>query len=273
MPEPHAAFTGSIPAAYDRYLGPLLFEFSATDLAERVARHVASGSVLEIACGTGISTHFLRDRLAAEVEIVATDLNPGMLEFAQEHRGALPRVRYELADALSLPYEDRHFDAVVCQFGIMFFPYLAKGLSEMRRVLRPGGRLARHVWDSLVAYPAAGIAHETIAGFFDSEPPTFLTVPFGSCPPDPTLDRFRAAGFEELQVHTVEATVERPSALDVARGFIEGNPGLLEIRERANAAPEVIVDALAERLETRFGPAPLELPLREYVFTGHAPRV
>jgi ubiquinone/menaquinone biosynthesis C-methylase UbiE len=272
MSESNSAFSGSIPAAYDAYLGPLLFEFSAADIAERVAAAVGEeGHILEIACGTGISTHFLRERLPPDVEIVATDLNPAMLEFAEEHRGTLPGVRYELADALALPFDACRFDAVVCQFGIMFFPDIPTGLSEMLRVLRPAGFVACNVWDSFEANRVAGIAHETIARYFDSEPPSFLEVPFGSCALEPTLELFRAQGFEKMQAHVVEARIERPSAMEVARGFVQGNPGILEIRERANADPETIVQTLAHEFEQSFGPGPLRIPLRELVFTGHSP--
>lgn len=269
--ESHANFSGSIPAVYDTCLGPLLFEFSAADISDRVGREIERGRLLEIACGTGISTQFLRRGLSPEVEIVATDLNPGMLAYAEEHRGGLPGVQYELADALALSYDDHTFVGVVCQFGIMFFPDIAKGLSEMSRVLRPSGFIACNVWDSLEANRVAGIAHETIARFFDSDPPTFLKVPFGSCPADETLRLFRDQGFERMQVDIVEATVDCPSAQDVARGFVEGNPGILEIHKRANAPPEEIIGSLADELERAFGPAPLQVPLRELVFTGSAP--
>lgn len=272
MSESHASFSGSIPAAYDAYLGPLLFEFSAADIAQRVADAVGErADILEVACGTGISTHFLRQRLSHEVRILATDLNSGMLDFAREHRGALPGVRYELADALALPFDAGCFDGVVCQFGIMFFPNVPQGLTEMRRVLRPGGFVACNVWDSLGANRIAGIAHETIARYFHSDPPSFLRVPFGSCPLEPTLELFQAQGFDRVQSHLVQAIVERPSAIDVARGFVEGTPGIMEIRERANAEPELIIEALADEIEQAFGPAPLRIPLREFVFTGHAP--
>jgi len=271
MIETHVAFSGSIPAVYDTCLGPLLFEFPAADIAERVAGVIDRGRVLEIACGTGISTQFLREGLAPEVEIVATDLNTGMLEYAREYRGGLPGVRYELADALALPYGDGSFEGVVCQFGIMFFPDIAKALSEMSRVLHRGGFVACNIWDSLEVNRVAGIAHETIASYFDSEPPTFLKVPFGSCSPDSTLEHFRSQGFEEMQVDVVDATVECPSATEVARGFVEGNPGILEIRERANGMSEEIIRDLATKLEAEFGPTPLRVPLRELVFTGTAP--
>jgi len=272
MNQSHVAFSGSIPAIYDTCLGPLLFEFPAIDIAERVARAMGNkGRVLEIACGTGISTTYLRDRLPDGIEIVATDLNPGMLEYAEENRGDMPGVRYELADALALPYDDNNFQCVVCQFGIMFFPDIPKSLSEMRRVLSPGGFVACNVWDSFEANPVAGIAHETIAGFFDVEPPSFLEVPFGSCQIEPTLDAFRAQGFQKMKADVVEATIECPSATDIARGFVEGNPGIVEIRERANAEPARIVEALTDEIEKMYGPAPLHIPLREIVFTGYSP--
>ena len=267
----HSEFTGSIPEVYDTCLGPLLFEFPAADLATRVSGVVDGGRVLEIACGTGILTEHLRRALPAEVEILATDLNPGMLDFARASRGDLPGVQYEVADALALPYPDDAFDAVVCQFGIMFFPDLSEGLKEMLRVLRPGGFVACNVWDSLEVNSVAGVAHDTIARYFEADPPTFLKTPFGSCAMDPTVDAFRAIGFDRVVCEAVGDTVERPSAEEVARGFVEGNPGVIEIRERAKADPETIVAALADELRLQFGAAPLRMPLRELVFVGHAP--
>ena len=213
MSESHANFSGSIPAVYDACLGPLLFEFSARDLASRVGEVVSGGTVLEIACGTGISTRELRARLEPAIAIVATDLNPGMLDFAREHRGNLADVRYEVADACALPYEDDSFEAVVCQFGLMFFPDLPAALAEMARVLRPGGSVLCNLWDGFEANRVAGIAHETIARHFDADPPSFLEVPFGSCAPEPTRTLLESAGFESTTVYTVEATVERPSGM------------------------------------------------------------
>ena len=267
----HTAFSGSIPEIYDRCLGPLFVEFAA-DLGERVAHIMGPvGQVLEVACGTGISTRLMRANLAPHAEMVATDLNPAMIEFAIDERGALPGVRYEIADAMALPFPAESFDAVASQFGIMFFPDLPKGLAEMLRVLRPGGLVTCSVWDSLAANPAVALAHETIGRFFDAQPPTFLEVPFGSCPPEPTLELFRAQGFERMEVQALEITAVHPSARELARGFVEGNPGIQEIRERANAPAEEIVEELAAELEEKLGPDPLQVPMRAFVFTGHAP--
>src|SRR5689334_7963313 len=138
MAQSDTVFAGSIPALYDRYLGPLIFEPYAADLADRVAS-AAAGRVLETAAGTGVLTRALASVLPGASEIVATDLNQPMLDFAAARPG-VERVRWQRADALALPFPERSFDAVVCQFGAMFFPDKVTGYREALRVLRPGGR-------------------------------------------------------------------------------------------------------------------------------------
>ncbi len=268
----HTQFVGSIPEIYDTHLGPLLFEFAAADLAKRVGDAVPEGGkVLEVACGTGISTEHLWKVLPAKTEIVATDLNEAMIDFAREKRGTLSKVTYQQADALALPFEDAAFDVVVCQFGIMFFPDKARGIAEMTRVLRPGGFLAFNVWDSLERNRVANLALETIASFFETDPPDFLSVPFGYYEIGRIKDLLHQAGFAAMDISVVAATIERPDGCHPARGFVEGNPGIIQIRERATADPDDIIEAVAEAYEATFGPAPLRIPLQEIVFAAVKP--
>jgi len=129
-------FAGSIPKFYDTYLVPLLFEPYATDLVNRLASRSLS-RVLEVAAGTGVVTRALASVLPERVSIVATDLNQPMLDQASA-LGTTRPVEWRQADAMRLPFQDGTFDAVVCQFGVMFFPDKTQALSEARRVLRPG---------------------------------------------------------------------------------------------------------------------------------------
>ncbi|MEO5974308.1 MAG: class I SAM-dependent methyltransferase, partial [Ilumatobacteraceae bacterium] len=113
------AFAGSIPEFYDTHLVPLIFEPYATDIAARlVSRSLAS--VLEIAAGTGVVTRAMASVLPESVSIVATDLNQPMIDHASA-LGTKRPVQWRQADAMRLPFEDATFDAVVCQFGAMFF--------------------------------------------------------------------------------------------------------------------------------------------------------
>ena len=142
-----AGFTGTIPEHYDRGLGPIIFVDYATEMAKRVAAGNPT-RVLETAAGTGIVTRRLRDALPPGVGLTATDLNAPMLEIARTKFRPGEEVEFQPADAMALPFPDGGFDAVVCQFGIMFFPDRKKSYHEVHRVLAPGGRYLFSVWDA-----------------------------------------------------------------------------------------------------------------------------
>ena len=133
-------FVGSIPQNYDRGLGPILF----SDYAEQTARLVAGyapSRVLETGAGTGIVTRRLRDLLPATTRLVATDLNPPMLDVARKKFHLAEPIEFQHADAMALPFANASFDAVVCQFSAQFFPDKEKSYREAYRVLAPGGPL------------------------------------------------------------------------------------------------------------------------------------
>src|SRR5438128_117370 len=145
--EPDVVFAGSIPELYDRYLVPLIFEAFAADLVARL-EGVRPASVLEVAAGTGGVTRAMAARLPETVAITASDLNQPMVDYAAALGTSRP-VRWRQADAMDLPFDDHSFDAVVCQFGVMFFPDRPRAFAEICRVLRPGGVFVFNVWDRI----------------------------------------------------------------------------------------------------------------------------
>src|SRR5437763_92521 len=124
-------FAGSIPELYDRLLVPLIFEPYAADLADRLAA-IAPRDVLELAAGTGAVTRAMAARLPSSTKIIATDLNQPMLDQAARRQPADGRVTWRQADATTLPFDAACFDAVVCQFGAMFFPDRMTAFREAR---------------------------------------------------------------------------------------------------------------------------------------------
>ena len=266
MDNKNAQFAGSIPAAYDRYLGPMFFEPYAQDLADRL-KIDANRSVLELACGTGIVTRVLRNRLPASVRLTATDLNEPMIQHAKARFGVNDAVEWKQADATSLPFDDRSFDAVVCQFGFMFFPDKTLAAREARRVLKPGGVFLFNVWDSLEENPVGKIAHETIRSFFEKDPPTFYQVPFGYHDKEEIKRVLKAAGFGDIRVEVVAKSGGESRPQDAAQGLVHGNPVSVAITERDPALLPVITKAVAEALKERFGET-IRAPLRALVVEG-----
>ena len=254
--DPNIAFEGSIPENYDRYLGPAFFEPFAQDLAGRVSREKPA-KVLEIACGTGIVTRRLRERLSPEVQIVATDLNPDMFAFAQRKFSANQNIEWQQADAVALPFPDRSFDAIVCQFGLMFVPDKQAAMHECHRVLGPGGVFLFNVWDAIEHNPLARIAHETIASFFDRDPPTFYEVPFGFHDVDLIQELLAKAAFKSIESSLLTLPCRSPSAAEFAIGLVRGNPVVGAIEERGVNVQDV-ERAVSQKIATNYGAAPVE---------------
>ena len=140
MADVRASFSGSIPEYYDRCLGPAWFDAFAADLARRLPAK-PPGDVLEIACGTGLVTRRLRERLDSTVRLVATDLSNAMLDYARAKLSESKDIAWREADAVKLPFGDGEFGAVVCAFGVMFVPDKQAAFREARRVLKEGGIL------------------------------------------------------------------------------------------------------------------------------------
>jgi ubiquinone/menaquinone biosynthesis C-methylase UbiE len=268
MTEANVQFTGSVPTAYDRYLGPMLFEPFADDLVARL-RFSPAATVLEIAAGTGILTARLRRAMPATATLTATDLNEPMLAFARAKMPGAP-ITWRQADAQDLPFPEGAFDVVACQFGLMFVPDKARAFREARRVLRRDGQLVFNVWLSLADNPVGRIAHDTIAPFFSADPPTFYEVPFGFHDESRIREVVRAAGFEVVSCQRIALEARSPSAVDAARGLITGNPILLAVTERATAPVETVVQAVAAALVAEGGAGPLRLPMRALVVVARA---
>jgi SAM-dependent methyltransferase len=254
---------------YDRHLGPALFEPYAVDLAGRVANDRAEGSVLEMACGTGILTQQLRTQLKPAVSLTATDINPGMLDYAQMKLKSVKGIDWRQGDIANLPFPDASFNAAVCQFGLMFVPDKNRAFREMHRVLVKGGQLTFSVWGCIENNPWGVIAHETVANFFPNNPPQFFKAPFNSHDIDALRGLLTTNGFEQIEIQAIPKECLGNTAKSLAIGLIEGAPVLAEIQERG-ASPGPIVDAVTKALARIGGDAPFRSTMQAIAVTARA---
>lgn len=265
----NAAFTGSIPEHYDRGLGPIIFFDFAIDMARRAAAG-RPARVLETAAGTGIVTRQLRDALAIDADLTATDLNPPMLELARSKFRPDERVTFQPADATALPFDDQSFDAVVCQFGLMFFPDKPKSYREAHRVLAPGGRYLFSTWDAHRHNPYARVAHRVVGNLFPTDPPQFYQVPFSCHEIDPIKEALLEAGFDGIEVAVLRQDRTVPDTHAFARGLVYGNPLIEQINARSGD-PEQVLDTMVTELHREFGPDPIHMPLQILMFSAARP--
>ena len=263
-----ANFSGSMAEIYDRHLGPFLFAPYARDLATRIAA-LQPIRVLEIAAGTGILTEALA-ALLGEAEIVATDLNPGMIAVGKR-RVARGNLTWMQADAMALPFADASFDLAVCQFGVMFFPDMEASFREVVRVLRPGGRYAFNVWRGIEHNDAARLMTETVEAAFPEDPPRFIRrMPHGHDVPELIVERLRAAGFAQADVVEVRDRSRAASWADVIPGFTHGTPLRAEIESRDASRLDAISQAATDAGTAAFG-NPVDLAVSANVFVARTP--
>jgi SAM-dependent methyltransferase len=258
-------FSGAMPQVYQDQLVPLIFAPYAADIADRV-RARRSGDLLEIACGTGAVTRALASTLPRHTTIVATDLNAAMLEEAKANGTARP-VEWRQADAMQLPFADQAFDAVVCQFGVMFFPDKAKGFAEFRRVLRPGGVLLFNVWDRLSENEFADSVETAVAAMFPADPPRFLSrTPYAYHDRASLARDLAAGGFAApARIDTVTARSRAEAPRTPALAFCQGTPLRSEIEARDRARLAEATDVASEEIARRFGRAAVDGRIQAHV--------
>lgn len=193
--------------AYEEIFVPALFKHWPVHVIK--AAGVGRGDrTLDIACGTGVLTRELPAIVGETPPPVGLDISPGMLEVA--HR-LHPAIEWRQGDAGALPFEDRSFDRVLCQYGLMFFPDRVGALGEMARVLAEGGRLAVAVWDSLENNPGYSEKVQILDRVAGRPAGDALRAPF--CLGDPTELRRLAeqAGLRDIDIKTVSGEAGFPS--------------------------------------------------------------
>jgi ubiquinone/menaquinone biosynthesis C-methylase UbiE len=192
---------------YDEFFVPALFAAWPREIATR-ARLGPGMRVADVACGTGVLALEAAERVAPGGSVVGIDINPGMLAVA---RGKTTGIDWREAPAEKLPFPDGEFDAVVSQFGLMFFENRARALAEMARVLRPAGHLAVAVWNSLDETPGYARMTRLIARLFGDEVADLLRAPYSLGDRVQLAALASAAGIRNAHVDRVEGEAVFPS--------------------------------------------------------------
>lgn len=261
-------FTGYIPDVYENYFVPLLFAPYAADLAQRAVA-TQPDRVLEIAAGTGVVTRELDAALPPSASLVATDLNQAMLDKAKSATKSRHRIDWRQADAMQLPFPDGSFDAIVCQFGVMFFPEKHKAFAEARRVLRPGGMFIFNTWDKIEENELAVIVMDAMARHFPDNPAAFFArVPHGYHDTETIARDLASGGFTaKPEMTTLALRTRAASAHDAAVAFCQGSPLRNEIEERAPGGVDQATEAAKAAIVARFGRGSIDAKMQAHIIT------
>lgn len=246
-----------VPAIFQHWVDPVL---SATGL-------LAGADALDVACGTGILTRHLADRVGPDGSVVGLDLNPAMLEVAASVR---PDVVWRQGDAAAIPYDDETFDVVTCQAAMMFFPDPTAALREMCRVLRPGGVVAVQVFDLLADQPAYGPWAEVVARHAGPDAIRMLGAYWAHGDRERMRSRCRDAGLAVTAIADHQRPAYFPSVDAMVRTEVGATPLAARLDdvelERIVADSHDVLDQFVDHDQGR-----LVLPMGGYVLSAAPP--
>jgi ubiquinone/menaquinone biosynthesis C-methylase UbiE len=247
---------------YERYLVPAFFAAFAEELT-RLAAPWPGERVLDVACGTGALTRQIAERVGPGGQVTGLDLSPGMLAVAREQLDG-PHVTWQEGSALELPFAPDSFDLVTCQQGLQFFPDRAVALREMRRVLRPGGRVALAVWRSTEYNPVWRLVEDVLAEMVGPEAARLPPFALGDAE---TLRRLaREAGFADVAVRIDGYVARFPSPVEFVRRAALAAPSMLGPLAAVGAdALDRLQAGVQERMAPYVDDAGLAVPLATHV--------
>ncbi len=253
-------FSGSIPQYYEKYLGPLVFEPFARDLA--LEMDFSPQLILELACGTAQLTRQILGSKKSIQSLWATDVNEEMLRLAEKNNPS-PIISFMTADAHRLPFENNYFDLTLCQFGVMFFSDKPKAFSEVLRVLKPRGTFIFNTWDSLETNPGSRIIHAGMQKFFNGGAPDFMAaIPYSYYDTVSIKNLLVHSGFTGIAIEKVKKIAFIPKVDDFVNGFLKGTPLAIFLEGRTKIEREAIHQIIKNELVVEYGPTNLEIPMQ-----------
>ena len=212
--------TSDAATVYENFFVPALFQPCVPHLLQAIEPELKTSlGALDVACGTGIIARNLADNMLEKREVHAIDINPGMLAVA---KGIAHDVQWKEGDAQDLPYPDKHFDIVACQFGLMFFPDPVLALKEMWRVLNTPGKLAIAVWDTLDNNPGYAKLSDQLAELFGDFALNAISAPYSLGEITALRGLFESANIPVAHIKTVKTQARFQSIDDWMRTEIYG---------------------------------------------------
>jgi ubiquinone/menaquinone biosynthesis C-methylase UbiE len=268
----HWQLDGSAPELYERYLVPAITSIWAVDLIDRM-QPGPGDPVLDVACGTGIVARLAAERMATG-RVVGLDLNAGMLKVARAVPTTGASIEWREGSALSLPFADSSFALVLCQLGLQFFPDRPLALREMKRVLRPSGRVGLSVYSSIERTPAAHAFATALDRCLGPDASKIKRAEHVFPAADDLGALLAAAGFERITLSTVTQHITFPSALDYVRFQLIATPMAGLLGDRNTAERESIIAQVASDARSLLDPqmlrdGRLSFPQEAHVAVAH----
>jgi ubiquinone/menaquinone biosynthesis C-methylase UbiE len=260
--------SGNAAEFYERYVR-LLMEPWVQCLVDVAALQTAE-HVLDVACGTGFVARRAAEQVGVKGRVVGLDLNAGMIEAARAASVRDAPIEWRTGDAAALPFEDSIFNVVLCQQGVQFFPDRVRALREIRRVLRPKGRMAFTVWRAIGDTPYLAALTDALSRHLGAAADSMARVPYALSDSLELHGLVASAGFRNVHVRPTIKTTTLPLPADFVPGHLAALPITQEIARLSPERRNVLVEEVAEALSAFVDRGQLIFPAGVHVVTADA---
>ncbi|WP_338550541.1 class I SAM-dependent methyltransferase [Roseovarius phycicola] len=249
---------------YEALFVPALFSAWPSHILNSV--DIQTGAhVLDVACGTGVLSRHALAHVGPEGQVVAVDPAPGMLAAAQELES---RIDWRLGRAEDLPVDANAFDAVLSQFGLMFFEDKVKALEEMHRALKPGGYLSLALWHFVDQNPIYGDIAALLDEQVSSAAGHAVRLPFCLGEPDAVADLVSQAGLHDIRFETKTNEARFPSTRTMVEAELRGWLPLFGINLSEDKIEKVLSEAEARLAPYEANTGEALFPTTAYIMTA-----
>jgi SAM-dependent methyltransferase len=259
---------GNAAERYERDLVPAMFAAWAPILVD-AARVQPGEHVLDVACGTGVVARLAAERVGDSGWVVGLDVNAAMLAVGRDAAGPSgASIEWCEASALEMPLPDGVFEVVLCQQGLQQFPDRPVALSEMRRVLRPGGRLAASVWASLEQNPGFVALVGALERHVGDAAANNRRAPFALGDAGEVDRLVRAAGFRDVSLTTLSGVARFPSTASFVEAQLAASP-LSTLGVITDETVGAVVHEVSTALQPYTGDDGCTFPMAVHLLTAH----
>jgi SAM-dependent methyltransferase len=260
------SLSGSAAERYERNMVGAIFAPFAGGLLEQ-ATLCEGEQVLDAACGTGIVARLAWSQVAPSGRVLGLDVNHAMLEVARRI-GDAERIEWREADAAAMPFAEGSFDVALCHHGLQYFQDRRSALAEMRRVLRPTGRLALSVWRPVAFNPGHAVFADVLERRVGAEAAATRRAPFKLCDRGEIRALLTGAGFRDVAVRLDARVARFPSAEAMIRIMMEGTPLGAAMGKADSSLLQSVIAETTQGLSEYEDDHGLALPMQAWVVTA-----
>lgn len=257
--------SGDAPTAYNRFALKIMEPW--TDDLILAAGCRDGDRILDVACGTGVVANRINLISGKLCTVTGIDLNEGMLNVARRN----PQIEWHQGSASELPFETGSFDVVLCQQGLQYFTDRGAAMTEMRRVLTPGGRMALNVWGALERQPFHAALVDGVAMFLGKDAQSAFDLAF-SLNTAAELQRLASdAGLRNVRVRFEHRTVRYPVPVQLVAGFMGATPVTEQFLGLSEDRRQAFITHVVERLASYVDDGGLAFPMENHFLTASKP--